>query len=159
PGVKEESVHLARFEKLDDLAEDSPAAAAWERLTAWREEVAILLEAARREKVIGSSLEGGIALTADAALDADRAATGFSGRAFADLFIVSELTEGASPAAAGDWQASAVYPGLRMRFVKAPGTRCDRCWKVTPEADDTGLCDRCRKVLSGLEPAAVAAPA
>jgi len=30
---------------------------------------------------------------------------------------------------------------------------------LTPEADETGLCDRCRKVLSGLEPAAVAAPA
>ncbi|HXM78385.1 MAG TPA: isoleucine--tRNA ligase, partial [Thermoanaerobaculia bacterium] len=71
PGVKEESVHLARFETLDDLAGDSPAAAAWERLTALREEVAILLEAARREKVIGSSLEGGVSLTADAALDAD----------------------------------------------------------------------------------------
>ncbi|MDQ2970664.1 MAG: class I tRNA ligase family protein, partial [Acidobacteriota bacterium] len=159
PGVKEESVHLSRFETLDDLAGDSPAAAAWERLTTFREEVAILLEAARREKVIGSSLEGGIALTPDPALDADRAATGFSGRALAELFIVSELTEGAPAAESQDWKPSAVYPGLRMRFVKAPGTRCDRCWKVTPEADGTGLCVRCRKVLSGLERAAVAAPA
>ena len=78
---------------------------------------------------------------------------------YTELFIVSELTEGTPAAETQDWQASAVYPGLRMRFVKAPGTRCDRCWKVTPEADGTGLCVRCRKVLSGLEPAAVAAPA
>jgi len=38
-----------------------------------------------------------------------------------------------------------------IRFEKARGTRCDRCWKVTPEADETGLCDRCRRALEALE--------
>ena len=81
PGKKEESVHLARFETLDDARAATPsAAAAWERLTKLREEVSVILEEARREKVIGSSLEGAIALTGQpAALAADRAATGTAG--------------------------------------------------------------------------------
>ena len=148
PGKKEESVHLARFEPLDALGEGT-VAAAWERLTKLREEAAVILEEARREKVIGSSLEGAIALTGlPAELAADRAATGTTGTGLADLFIVSETVEEAS--AAGDgWRESQAYPGLKLAFRKARGRRCDRCWKVTPEAEAMGLCDRCRGVVGG----------
>ena len=45
------------------------------------------------------------------------------------------------------WRESQAYPGVRLAFRKARGRRCDRCWKVTPEAEATGLCDRCRAVL------------
>jgi len=45
------------------------------------------------------------------------------------------------------WRDSQAYPGLRIAFRRARGRRCDRCWKVTPEAEATGLCDRCRSVL------------
>ncbi len=157
PGSKEESVHLARFEGLAAFSgseKDAALAPAWDRLGRLREEVSAVLEPARREKTIGSSLEAGILLTADGALDADRAATGYSGASLADLFIVSELEdiESAETSEPG-WTESQAYPGLRIRFRKARGTRCERCWKVTPEADATGLCDRCRSVLSELVPA------
>ncbi len=148
PGKKEESVHLARFESLEDVRQDSVPAAAWERLTQLREEASVILEEARREKVIGSSLEGAIALTANTALDADRAATGTAGPGLADLFIVSETVEGSAPEGEG-WRESRAYPGLRLAFRKARGRRCDRCWKVTPEAEETGLCIRCRAVVGG----------
>ncbi|HTY42811.1 MAG TPA: isoleucine--tRNA ligase [Thermoanaerobaculia bacterium] len=147
PGKKEESVHLARFEALDEGAEALPAAA-WERLTQLREEAAVILEEARRDKVIGSSLEGAIALSSSPALDADRASTGTAGSGLADLFIVSETVEGESPAGEG-WRESRVYPGLKLAFRKARGRRCDRCWKITPEAEASGLCDRCRAVVGG----------
>ena len=149
PGKKEESVHLARFEPLDDLGGGTVDAAAWERLTKLREEAAVILEEARREKVIGASLEGAIALTGlPEQLAADRAATGTAGTGLADLFIVSETVEEAS--AAGDgWRESQAYPGLKLAFRKARGRRCDRCWKVTPEAEAMGLCDRCRGVVGG----------
>ncbi|MEO8191123.1 MAG: class I tRNA ligase family protein, partial [Acidobacteriota bacterium] len=161
PGAKEESVHLSRFETLNDAAGDPAAEAAWGRLMALREEVSTVLEEARRDKTIGSSLEGAISLSGDAgALDADRAATGFSGAAFADLFIVSSARmEAAAEAGLPGWRASAAYPGLSLRFEKAQGRRCDRCWKVTPEAEATGLCDRCRRVLAGLERETAGAPA
>jgi isoleucyl-tRNA synthetase len=112
-----------------------------------REEASRLLENARKEKIIGSSLEGAIALTVSDALERDRRATGTVGPRLADLFIVSEATTAESVAAGGDWTPSATYPGLSLRFEKARGRRCDRCWKVTPEAEADGLCDRCREVL------------
>ncbi|HEY1435036.1 MAG TPA: hypothetical protein VGG65_06650, partial [Thermoanaerobaculia bacterium] len=134
---------------LDGVREDAVPAAPWERLTQLREEAAVILEEARREKVIGSSLEGAIALTSSAALAADRSAIGASGTKLADLFIVSETVE--TDAASGEgWRDSQAYPGLKLAFRKARGRRCDRCWKVTPEAEPTGLCDRCRAVVGAI---------
>ncbi len=152
PQPKEESVHLARFETLDDAVEDPAIAPAWERLTRLREEVASVLEEARREKVIGSSLEGTVVLTPHEALETDRAATGTDGSGLADLFIVSAVTLAPEQDSAAGWRTSSAYSGLSLRFEKAPGRRCDRCWKVTPEAEETGLCDRCRQVLAELTP-------
>lgn len=151
PGRKEESVHLARFETLSDVPGQAPADAAWDRLTRLREEMAAVLEEARRDKTIGSSLEAAIALAPSAELARDREAAGAEGARLADLFIVSEVSE--VPAGA-EGRPSAVYPGLTIRFAKAPGSKCDRCWKVTPEAVETGLCARCRAVLASLPPAA-----
>ncbi|HEY3173924.1 MAG TPA: hypothetical protein VGK86_15255, partial [Thermoanaerobaculia bacterium] len=119
-----------------------------------REEAALLLEAARREKTIGSSLEGAIALTRNETLERDRAATGSQGAGLADLFIVSETIAVEVPDGEG-WTASQAYPGLWLKFEKARGRRCDRCWKVTPEAEPDGICARCRQALETLpaEPA------
>jgi isoleucyl-tRNA synthetase len=149
PGKKEESVHLTRFDTLDEVSHDTVPEAAWERLTKLREEAAVILEEARRDKLIGSSLEGAIALGGAEALAADRAATGTDGAGLADLFIVSETLEGADAEAvpADAWRESQAYPGVRLAFRKARGRRCDRCWKVTLEAESTGLCGRCRGVL------------
>ncbi len=84
-------------------------------------------------------------------LTRDRAAVGASGPGLADLFIVSE----ASATPAGEkGRPSQTYPELSIRFEKARGAKCDRCWKVTQEAEETGLCDRCRRVLSTLPRAA-----
>ncbi|HYB53402.1 MAG TPA: class I tRNA ligase family protein, partial [Thermoanaerobaculia bacterium] len=154
-GEQEESVHLSRFETLDDMPAEVPSPEAWERLTQLREEVAVMLEQARRDKQIGSSLEGAVRLSASPDLERDREAAGATGAGLADLFIVSDV----SSASAGDenWVESRVYPGLRMKFHKAPGRRCDRCWKITPEAEEDGLCRRCREVLATLPGAAAGA--
>jgi isoleucyl-tRNA synthetase len=152
PGPKEESVHLARFETLDDVVLDPATGPAWDRLMKLREEVNVLLEEARREKRIGSSLEAVVALSASETLERDRAATGTDGPGLADFFIVSGTSTSTRAASEDGWRASETYPGLELRFQKAPGRRCDRCWKVTPEAEPTGLCARCRRVLSSLPP-------
>jgi len=146
PGNKEESVHFARFETLDDVARDSIPRDSWDRLTRFREEVAVMLEDARREKRIGSSLEAAVVLGPSDALQRDREAVGAMGTGLADLLIVSETVEGGG-GEADAWRDSQAYPGLRMAFRHARGRRCDRCWKVTPEAEATGLCDRCRGVI------------
>jgi isoleucyl-tRNA synthetase len=153
PGPKEESVHLARFETLGDFPAEVPSPDAWERLKRLREEVSIMLEEARREKQIGSSLEAAVLLTGNDALERDRAAAGAEGAGLADLLIVSEVSTTSSAEGEG-WRESRAYPGLRLRFRRAAGRRCDRCWKVTPEAEPEGLCRRCREVLANLPKAA-----
>ena len=119
-------MHLARFESLTELSDDPATRPAWERLARLREEVSVVLEGARREKTIGSSLEGAIALTADPALETDRAATGTLGAGLADLFIVSEVLDGQAASAKpsrrrrGPGRPPQVYPGLSIQFRK-PG--------------------------------------
>ena len=158
PAGQEESVHLARFETLNDVPENLPGEDAWDRLSRLREEIAAMLEEARQQKQIGSSLEGAVLLTPHEALERDRTATGTQASGLADLFIVSETLE--VPESSGDgWRDVAAYPGLKMRFRKAEGRRCDRCWKVTPEAQADGLCDRCRAVLQELSKAGAGVPA
>src|SRR5262245_29980271 len=149
PGKKEESVHLARFDALEDFATEKTPGAAWERLTKLREEASVILEEARRQKLIGSSLEGAIALTANEALEADRIEAGARGADLADLFIVSETLEGPEAPKDLEWRDSQAYPGLKIAFVKARGRRCERCWKVKPEVEESGLCARCRSVIGG----------
>jgi isoleucyl-tRNA synthetase len=145
PPPKEQSVHLERFEALEDLPEDSSSDPAWDRLMKLRDEVAVILEEARREKIIGSSLEGAIRIGGAEALAGDLEATGLGPDGLADFFIVSGLSLNGPPEAAA--RASAVYEGVTLAFSRAPGRRCDRCWKVTPEADADGLCERCRRAL------------
>ena len=109
----------------------------------------MILEEARREKRIGSSLEGAIRLTGTGALARDLESAGLDSDALADLFIVSSVSfEDASVSPGG--QPSGVFDGLRLEFAKAEGRRCDRCWKVTPEASGDGLCARCRRALASL---------
>jgi len=64
---------------------------------------------------------------------------------------VSQATLEAAGSGNG-WRGVAAYPDLKIRFRKASGRRCDRCWKVTPEADADGLCNRCRQALADLGP-------
>ena len=146
-------MHLARFETLDDVPQNLPAEEAWNRLIQLRKEVSVILEEARRQKEIGSSLEGAVELTRNEDLQRDREATGTRDSGLSDLFIVSDASETAEPSGVG-WREVAAYPGLKVRFRKAPGRRCDRCWKVTPEADADGLCNRCRAVLAEILPPA-----
>jgi isoleucyl-tRNA synthetase len=148
PGAKEQSVHLARFDGLDDLPDDPLPDSAWDRLMRLRDEASVLLEEARREKVIGSSLEGAIALSPSADLENDRTATGTVGPGLADLLIVSETIAFSAGSDGPEWTESRTYAGLKLKFEKARGRRCDRCWKVTPEAEADGLCERCRRALA-----------
>jgi isoleucyl-tRNA synthetase len=149
PSPKEQSVHLERFEALEDLPEDSSSDPAWDRLMKLRDEVAVVLEEARREKIIGSSLEGAVRLAGTGALMRDLEATELDRDGLADLFIVSHVAFEDTLETEGS-RASAVYEGLRLAFARAEGRRCDRCWKVTPEAAADGLCARCRRALASL---------
>jgi isoleucyl-tRNA synthetase len=143
PGPREDSVHLARFPS-GERARLSPAEdRAWERLRALREEVTKILEERRQKREIGSSLEASLVFSENGDFEADRAAADFRGSDLADFFIVSAAGFGQ----AADGAPSEAYPGLRIAFRRAPGAKCERCWKYDEAADAGGLCARCRAVV------------
>ncbi|MCS6891666.1 MAG: isoleucine--tRNA ligase [Rhodovarius sp.] len=131
----EESVHLRQFPDLPAAWRDDALAARWERIRAIRREVTATLEQARAQGEIGAFLQAAPILELppeDAAL--------LPAEAWAELCITSAAT---------------IRPAdrLAIRFAKAPGAKCERCWRVLPEVgsspDHPTLCRRCEAVVTG----------
>ena len=114
----------------------------WEQVFAIRDEVLKSLEEARNEKLIGSSLEAKIVLTAD------EKTLAFLQKYSADLryiFIVSqvELVPGAA---------------LGIDVKKADGEKCERCWNYSTRVGEAEkyptACERCVEALTEIQQAA-----
>jgi isoleucyl-tRNA synthetase len=124
------SVHLQAFPGIPAAWHDPALDARWAAIRDARGTVTTALEAARLDKLIGSSLQA--AITVPPALldllDAD---------AWAEVAIVS-----------------AAAPGNALRVARAPGEKCARCWRVLPEVgrqpSHPALCVRCADVVGGL---------
>ena len=130
---------------------DEEEMARWEQLIVLRNDVNGVLEAARADKRIGKPLEAAVTLKAEDP-DAKALLERVSDMDLDELLIVSQCLisddEGADDAVRG---GSALYPGLKIAVVEAPGTKCPRCWKHSLHADsETGLCPRCAAVVSKL---------
>ena len=144
-GDDERNVVLNEMNKpFADYALSAEQMAKWDRIIAIRDAVNGALETARNEKKIGKSLEAKVALTV-AAEDAFIAE--LEADYLADLLIVSqaEVTVGGE---------------LAVSVAPAEGAKCERCWKnhikVGAHADHPGLCPRCAKVVSAIDPALLA---
>jgi isoleucyl-tRNA synthetase len=106
-----------------------------------REEVNAALEQRRKEKVIGNSLGARVTLTASGSrgplLEQYRSLLPM-------LFIVSEVTLTTEALEGPD--------EVRIDVGKAPGAKCERCWRYVPvlrtEPELAGLCDRCVDALA-----------
>ena len=131
PGDREESVFLARF--YDGLTGYDSAfdAAYWADLIRVREEVNIALENARKDGLIGGSLEAALHITAPDSTYHNLARLGDELRF---LFITSAVTLEKGEA-------------LAVGVQKADGDKCERCWHILPTVNSDpaypGLCPRC----------------
>ena len=144
------SVHLLDPPETPATWLDRELAARWETIRTARRVVNGALEVARRDKVIGASLEAApkVYVTnpeiAAVLKDVD----------LAELCITSdfELIEGSE-----DPQALRLddAPGVAVSIVNARGSKCERCWRILPdvrlraigESGHAGLCDRCASVV------------
>ncbi|WOI56773.1 isoleucine--tRNA ligase [Palleronia sp. LCG004] len=144
PG-EDSSVHLQDMPTTPEGWRDDAIAARWQGVRAARRVVTAALEVQRRDKVIGASLEAAPIVHV---ADADLAAT-LSGLDFADLCITSDVTISTDPAPDAAFRQPET-PGIAVVFAMADGSKCQRCWKVTPEVG-TGtrpdLCARCEDAL------------
>jgi isoleucyl-tRNA synthetase len=144
PG-EDSSVHLQDIPQTPDSWRDDALAAKWATVRRVRRVVTGALEVARRDKVIGASLEAApvVYVSAEAA-EVLRTVT------FDDLCITSgiEITTEAAPADA--FRVDDVAD-VAVVFAKAVGEKCQRCWKILPDVGHhahAGTCARCNAALS-----------
>jgi len=147
-GGKEESVHLAAFPAVDESLLDEKLEAVWDRIIEIREQVQKVLEAARRDKVIGHSLDAAVTL---AAAGKEKDLLNNYAAELSDVFIVSRV-DVADAAPAGAVKSETV-PGLSVAVAKAAGQKCPRCWNYTEDigtdAAHPEICGSCAANLKG----------
>jgi isoleucyl-tRNA synthetase len=134
----------------------------WQKLRQIRGEVNQVMEQARKDKMIGSSLEAKVLLYADEELrqqlaTMNPATTTLKQNNGVDqlryLLICSqvELLETPEPLKQLDYKQEADHLGIGV--VKADGEKCDRCWNysvhVGESEEDSTLCERCVAALAG----------
>ncbi len=147
------SVHLARFPEARELSGNLSASEMerlqnWDRLIAVRNEVLKVLEAARREKFIGTSLEAKVELSAEG--EWARLLKQYS-EMLPMLFIVSQVDLSIDGLPGG---AEGLIHGLRIAVHRAEGSKCERCWnysvRVGEDAEFPSLCERCVAALAAM---------
>ena len=144
-GGDDASVHLQDMPLPAPQWVDADLAARWDVVRRVRRVVTGALEVARRDKVIGSSLEAAPTVHVDATT-----AAVLEGVAFDDVCIVSAVAVTTEPAPAGAFALEDV-PGVAVVFAHAEGGKCGRCWKVLPDVGHhghDGVCGRCDAALS-----------
>lgn len=121
-------------------AADADFTAKWARIMAIRDDAKKVLEQARADKVIGSSLEA--VLTLYCSDDVYDFLNSIPMDELADLLIVSQVA-----LEKGEAGTKGLVEGLGMSAQHAAGNKCLRCWKYDPAVGEDGLCPRCAKVL------------
>ncbi|MBW4487621.1 MAG: isoleucine--tRNA ligase [Trichocoleus desertorum ATA4-8-CV12] len=155
------SVFEAGWVHLEGRWEVEALAKSWPALRQIRAEVNRVLEKARAEKMVGSSLEAKLLLYVPdlelrQQLQTMNPATSLNGNGVDELrylFIVSQVELLDSPSALEGLQYSSQSDALGIGVVKADGEKCDRCWNYSTHVGESEahalLCERCEPALEG----------
>jgi isoleucyl-tRNA synthetase len=142
--AKAKSVFLAGFPQAEEKYVDAALEGRWDRIIAVRGETARVLEALRRDKKIGHSLDAQVTLYAEAQLF-DFLQKYKNDLAF--IFIVSAVNVEKDSDAPANAFASDILMGLRIAAGPAAGTKCGRCWMYSETVgtvkDHPEICSRC----------------
>ncbi len=156
PGERSESVHLAEWYQLPELATDSVLSEdEWQQFIAVKEAVNKALEVERQAGRLKGSLEASVTLYCDDKLATTLAKVGDELR-----FIL--ITSGASVLPQSDVPASGVsdsainessIAGLSIQVAVSGGEKCVRCWHhredVGASTEHAELCARCVDNVEG----------
>ena len=145
PEEELESVHLSIFPIPDEKHFNESIKSEWTKLLTLKEEVNLLLEEKRKDKIIGHSLDAKIIIKPNSEI---RELLEKYKEELPFIFIVSqvELSENLV-----DGIESEKIKGLYLKFEKAKGEKCARCWNYSETVGDNkeypDVCNRCAKVL------------
>nr|WP_242028899.1 isoleucine--tRNA ligase [Coleofasciculus sp. FACHB-712] len=163
------SVFESGWVKLEEHWKAPKLAGFWQQLRQIRTEVNKVMEQARAEKMIGSSLEAKVllyvpnaefrsllqALNLTSAFHSHSPSSGLGNRVdeLRYLFISSQVELLDSSEALQGLKYSSQTEALSIGVVKADGEKCDRCWNysihVGESAEHPLLCERCIPALEG----------
>ncbi|MEK7280629.1 MAG: class I tRNA ligase family protein, partial [Nitrospirota bacterium] len=146
---KEESVYMSRFPEVDEQYMDPDLGLKWERLRDVRNHVLALLEKARQERLIGSSLEASVSIYANkewfGLLKAYENILPFT-------FIVSEVSVSPLEGILPETRFTSLCEVGRIDVGKASGDKCERCWNYRSSVgkDDVhpALCGKCLSAIT-----------
>jgi isoleucyl-tRNA synthetase len=157
-----QSVFEAGWVKLEDTWKQPELAKTWEQLRKVRQEVNRVLEQARNDKAIGSSLEAKLLLyVTDLDLRQKLAsmnpADSLSGGNRVDelryLFLTSQVELLETPDRLAGLKYQFQSDALGIGVVDAEGKKCDRCWNYSTHVGESKahplLCERCVPALDG----------
>jgi len=144
--TRAESVHLTSLPEVEDLYLDQDLEKRWQLLLQVRGEASKALEIARKNKLIGNSLEAAVTLHAPADLLTFLKAHASQ---LKDLFIVSQVTISDIPISGAF--VSQEIAGLNILVDKAAGKKCERCWVYDTQTGEgpkfPSVCPRCHEIL------------
>jgi isoleucyl-tRNA synthetase len=129
---EETSVHYTHFPEVENYPDAEELKRVFASLMDLRSAAMKALEESRNEDLIHSAQEA--ALTISCPDDLRALAQETLGSAAAQWMIVSRA----------DFTAG---EDTKVAVRRAEGVKCPRCWNYTEEADEEGLCPRCRRVL------------
>lgn len=115
----------------------------WDILGLIREDVKKVLEVARKDKVIGSSLEAKVIIYCNGAKYDLLASLKEN---LKEIFIVSavEIEKSGEGKFTGEKNTD-----VTITVEKAAGEKCERCWSYSEDvSDNEKICNRCRKILN-----------
>jgi len=140
---KEDSVHLAQFPEVSGTFFNADLGERWKAMIDAKSEIAKAVEQARKEKIVGHSLDARITIAAPEKLRPLFAAHLEDLKA---LLIVSQLQLADEQDIAAPFR-SAEIEGLMVGVEKARGAKCERCWiydeSVGADAQHPTICARC----------------
>jgi len=139
---KAKSVHMTLFPDVRQEYLDPDLMEKWKTLIGLKGEIAKAVEAARRSKMVGHSLDARIEIAASGKI-------GELIRANLDtirtLNIVSEVEMTDKPS--GETSCSAEFEGVTIGVSRASGVKCERCWMFSRTVGKNGshpaICNRC----------------
>lgn len=148
-----QEIHFAEFALAKAIDCDAQMMEKWAKLIKIRSEITKALEIARRDKVIGHSLEAEVLIATEGEM-----AEFLSGHwdIIKEISIISELAvlKKDSPAT-GIQFTSEEIPGMVIQVHPAKGEKCERCWirstTVGTVTAHPAICDRCASVLAEMQ--------
>ncbi|MCB9988393.1 MAG: isoleucine--tRNA ligase [Rhodospirillales bacterium] len=133
-----ESVHLRTFPELPEGWKDEGLAEKWTKIIHLRKTAFETIEPMRASKEIGSSLEVCLNFKlSNNMIDLLKTVD------MAEICITSDIHYESSDLSI-----------IAVKATKASGHKCARCWKVLPEVEEGGICNRCADAVEARTKAA-----